>query len=103
MTSTPEQTSELAIHEPDEMGVWNEDGDLVWLPRSLYPKRIDAILWTMRQWGCSFGEVRCLSRWMRYEPHVARNGDGSIAWQEDRWWECPKDAPGAFRAWKLEG
>ncbi|MCR4338586.1 MAG: hypothetical protein NUW01_01730, partial [Gemmatimonadaceae bacterium] len=90
------------IREPDEMGVWGEWDDTVWLPRSRYPRRIDAIRWAMQQWDVALPEVSCLSRWMRYEPHVERDSDGSVLWEEDRWWECDKDLSGAFRVWRLE-
>ena len=33
----------VAVHEPDAMGVWSEEDGVVWLPRSLYPRRTDAI------------------------------------------------------------
>lgn len=89
--------------EPDEMGVWSDSGELVWLPRSLYPKRISAIVWAMETWTCGFTEVRCRARWMRYEPWISRELDGSIAWSEDQWHECEENAPGAFRVWRLEG
>ncbi len=89
-------------HEPDEMGVWAEDGELVWLPRSRYPKRIDAIRWAMSEWQCDFLSVRALARWARWQPFTARALDGSVAWSEDEWWECAKDAPGAFQVWRLE-
>lgn len=89
-------------HEPDSMGVWAEDGELVWLPRSVYPTRYDAVRWAMGEWTCEFLSVRALARWMRYKPYVARNLDGSVAWREDQWYECEKDAPGAFRVWRLE-
>lgn len=85
------------------MGVWSDGGELVWLPRSLYPKRQAAIMWAMEQWSCGFTEVRCRSRSMRYEPFVARAPDGSVAWSEDQWYECEEDTPGAFRVWRLEG
>lgn len=78
--------------EPDAMGVWSDEDATVWLPRSLYPKRIEAIRWAMEQWSCRFLDVRCLSRWMRFQ---ARD------WEE--WWiECGRDEPGAFRVWRLE-
>ena len=89
-------------HEPDHMGVWADDCELVWLPRSIYPKRIDAIRWAMDEWSCDFLEVRALARWMRWQPFSAHNLDGSVAWSEDQWYECEKDALGAFRVWRLE-
>ena len=94
-------------HEPDEMGVWSDGGDIVWLPRSQYPKRIAAIRWAMDQWGVTLPEVACLSRWLRYEPHVVggftrEDGTDDPGWSEDRWYECEQDALGAFRAWRLE-
>ncbi len=91
-----------APHEPDEMGIWNEDGDTIWLPRSLYPTRWAAIKWAMDQWTCSFLEVRCVVRWMRWTPFVARALDGSVAWSEDQWFECKPDDPSAFKVWRLE-
>ena len=38
-TDAPSKAA-LDLHEPDEMGVWSDSADIVWLPRSLYPKRI---------------------------------------------------------------
>lgn len=94
-------------HEPDAMGVWSEDDELIWLPRSVYERRIDAIRWAMDQWQVSLPEVRCRSRWMRYTPFVARGytrDDGTVdpGWSEDRWSECDRSEPGAFRVWRLE-
>jgi hypothetical protein len=83
------------------MGVWAEDGAVVWLPRSLYPKRIEAIRWAMHEWGVTLPEVSCLSRWMRYEPLMV--DDFSPGWTDDNWFsECDKDQPGACRVWRLE-
>lgn len=89
------------VHEPDHMGIWTDSGDVVWLPRSFYPKRNDAIKWGMEQFGCGFLDIRCHARWMRYEPFVARKLDGSVAWQKDEWYECSEADPGAFKVWKL--
>lgn len=81
----------VAVHEPDGMGVWSDYGE-VWLPRSAYPKRSDAIRWALDMWSCHFLDVRCLSRWMVFRPRD---------WEE--WWEeCEPDTPGAFRVWRLE-
>ena len=94
--------SETMVKLPDAMGVWSDGGDVVWLPREHYPTRMEAIRWAMREWAVTLPEVRCRSRWLRYEPHVARNADGSVAWAEDYWIECAKDEPGAFPGWRLE-
>lgn len=91
-----------AVHLPDEMGVWAEDGELIWLALAHYPKRIDAIQWAMKEWTCSLPEVRCRKRFLTYDPFTAYNLDGSVAWTEDGWRECEKDAAGAFPAWRLE-
>jgi hypothetical protein len=80
------------------MGVWEECGDTVWLPRSLYTKRSDAVKWATQEWGVHWLEVRCLSRWMRYTPYVFTDPD----YIEDQWSECQRDDPGAFRVWRLE-
>jgi hypothetical protein len=93
--------SAVEVVIPDAMGVWSEDGE-VWLPREHYPKRSDAIRWAVDQWVCRWIDVRCLSRWMRYEPLLARNFDGEVVWEEDRWFECARDFPGAFPVWRLE-
>jgi len=93
---------------PDEMGVWQDDDSVIWLPRHHYPKRIDAIRWAMDQWACHFLDVRCLSRFMQYTPHVQPtvtydNGATTYpGWSEDRWTECDKDEPAAFAVWRLE-
>lgn len=88
------------VREPDDMGIWSEDGE-IWLPRSRYPKRSAAIQFAMREWSVTFTEVSCWARWMRYEPFTAHNLDGSVAWTEDRWYECGRDEPGAFPVWRL--
>lgn len=107
MTSPPDARESL-VKEPDAMGVWNESAETVWLPRSLYPNCIDAIKWAMTEWDVTLPEVRCLSRWMRYAPHVVggyTREDGTVdpGWTEDFWIECPATEPGAFRVWRLEG
>lgn len=86
---------------PDEMGIWTDGGETIWLPKALYPKRSDAIRFAMEQFGCGFTDLRCLSRWMRYQPFTAYNLDGSVSWSEDEWCECGKDDAGAFQVWKL--
>ena len=87
-----ESAATVDLHEPDEMGVHDEYSDAIWLPRSLYPKRIDAIRWAMDFNSCAFLDVRCLSRWMRYTPEGG----------EDLWTECDPSDAGAFRVWRLE-
>lgn len=85
---------------PDAMGVWSEYGE-VWLPRALYPRRWDAIKFALDHWGADhFLDVRCLSRWMRYAPNEAPPNEAD--YPVDYWIECGKDAPGAFRVWRLE-
>lgn len=83
------------LHEPDHMGVWTDAGDTVWLPRSLYPERSQAMTWAMREWSCLYLEVRCLARWMRWD---SRPRDYPV----DLWVECEKGDDGAFRVWRLE-
>jgi hypothetical protein len=94
------------LKEPDEMGVWSEAQETVWLPRSLYPARTDAIRWAIDQWSVGWLDVRCLSRWMRYEPRVVGgftlDGRTDPGWSEDWWVECDRDDPQAFRVWRLE-
>ena len=89
-------------HEPDQMGVWDEDAETIWLPVTHYPKRIDAIRFVMHEWAVPLPEVRCRVRWMAYKPFTAYNLDGSVAWSEDQWFECEKTEPGAFKVWRLE-
>lgn len=91
------------VKRPDEMGIWSDGGDIIWLDRDQYPKRYDAIKFALEHWCCDFIDVRCVVRWMRYEPFVAHKLDGSVAWSEDQWYECEKDEPGAFKVWRLEG
>jgi len=79
------------------MGVHDEYTDVIWLPRSLYPKRSAAIRWLMDWNVCAFTEVRCLSRWMRYTPQ--QEDDEGIT---ELWTECYPYEPGAFRVWRLE-
>lgn len=87
---------------PDHMGVWSDGGEIVWLPRALYANRHAARKFAMDEWGCGFLGVYITTTWMRYEEFVARHGDGSVAWQEDRWFECDGHDPGAFKVWRLE-
>src|ERR1044072_8646227 len=81
---------------PDHMGVWSESGDLIWLPREHYPKHSDAIAFAVAEWGATWIEVRCRARFMRYDPYIAYHADGSEAWRDDLWSECPHDSRGAF-------
>jgi len=100
------QGRKCILHEPDEMGVWDEGSDTIWLPRSRYPKRSQAIQWALHQWGCDWLDVRCRSRWMRYTPRVVEgytlDGHTDPGWTEELWSECDKDEPNAFRVWRLE-
>lgn len=74
---------------PDRMGVWDEAGDTIWLPREHYPKRSAAIAFAVREWDVPWTGVRCLARHLR-----ARN---------DHWYiECSPDHPDAFPVWRLE-
>ena len=103
---TPDETPMPDVKEPDEMGVWSDDDAWIWLPRSLYPKRNDAVKWAMKQWSCHFLDVRCLSRWMVYDPRIVPpftlDGHTDPGFTEDLWSECDKATPGAFRVWRLE-
>lgn len=96
----------LPDKRPDHMGVWDEDADTIWLPREHYPKRIDAIRFAMEQWYCALPDVRCRSRWMRYQPRVVAgytlDGYTDPGYSEDQWWECEKNDPNAFQVWRLE-
>ena len=96
----------LPDKRPDEMGVWDEGSDMIWLPREHYAKRSLAIKWAMDQWSCAWLDVRCLSRWMRYTPHVnpgyTLDGYTDLGYTEDLWSECAKDEPDAFQVWRLE-
>lgn len=87
---------------PDEMGVWSDGGETVWLSRDLYPKRSGAIQWAVNQWLCDWTEVSCLSRWMRYTPHIARDAEGNELWRDDLWSECEGTDERAFSVWRLE-
>jgi hypothetical protein len=80
------------------MGVWSDVDALVWLPRSHYPRRSDAIRFALDTIGyVHWTDVRCLSRWMRWDPSE-RPDDARGDW----WVECKSDASGAFRVWRLE-
>ena len=96
----------LEDKRPDEMGVWCDDDETIWLPREHYPKRSQAIRWAVDQWTCDWLDVRCLSRWMRYTPRVVGpfdlDGFTDPGYTEDLWSECAKDEPNAFRVWRLE-
>jgi hypothetical protein len=76
---------------PDAMGVHSEDGT-IWLPRSLYPKRADAMSMVAEHSGALFIQVRARARWMRYSPRA------TVEW----WVECAKYEPGAFPVWRCE-
>lgn len=89
-----------ALHEPDRMGVWRENGETIWLPRSLYPTRASARTFCLSEadWPCAWIEVRVLARWMRHAPERDE-------WNEyggEYWIECGRDEPGAFRVWRCE-
>ncbi len=90
------------LHGLDALGVWSEDGWPIWLPLHFTPRRSDAIAWAVSEFHMTWPEVRCRKRWMRYEPYIAHNADGSEAWRDDLWSECAADAPGAFQVWRLE-
>lgn len=91
---------------PDEMGVWSEDG-VIWVTREHYPTRWDAIKFGMEHLETyCLPDVRCRSRYMRYQPHVVPpfewDGRKDPGYTDDEWYECAPDADGAFRVWRLE-
>ena len=86
----------------DAMGVWDEDSETVWLPRTHYARRIDAIVWAMQEWAVSLPEVRCRSRWLRYAPREYRDEHGRVYDVEDWWVECDRGVAGAQAVWRLE-
>lgn len=86
---------------PDHMGVWSDDGDPVWLPREHYPTRTEARYFAMRELDAMFMEVKVLSRWMRYDPHIAGTREEPL-WWDDLWVECDRSEPNAFPVWRVE-
>lgn len=97
----------VEIKIPDRMGVWSEYDETIWLPREHYPTRWDAIKFAMQEWGTHhLPDVRCLSRYMRYDPHVVEpfewDGRKDPGYTEDLWIECSGNDEGAFRVWRLE-
>lgn len=92
---------------PDRMGAWDEDGEVVYLPKVHYPNRHNARKFMMDECGLQFIEIRVLARYMKYEPREYANGkfvDG--IWIEldpiiEDWWvECDPSDEGAFPVWK---
>ena len=78
------------VHEPDEMGFGYED-ETIWLPRSRYPKRADAMKFYAEHTGVRYIEVTALARWAVHDPQP----------HEPEWWaECPRGTPGAFQVWR---
>ena len=95
-------SSTIEPHLPDSMGIWSEDGE-VWLAKEHYPKRSQAIMFAMKHFGCGFIEVRCRSRWMRYDPQeYPESVEPLVFITEDFWVECDKDHPAAFPVWRCE-
>lgn len=86
---------------PDEMGIWANDGEIVWLTRELYPTRTSARQFAMREMETDFLGVRVLARYMRYAPIIAGTPEEPI-WWDDWWIECEKDTEHAFPVWRLE-
>jgi hypothetical protein len=77
-------------YEPDEMGIHGDDGQ-VWLPKSRYPKRGDAIKWYAEFAGVPKGEITVRTRWMKHDPQP----------HESEWWAiCARNTPGAFPVWE---
>ena len=92
-THDASSAARVLTKQPDHMGAWSDGGDIVWLPRSLYPKRSGAIKWAVDEFDAMWTDVRCTTVWMRYEPEGG----------EDFWREVEDGfAPDAFRAWRLE-
>jgi len=81
-----------APHEPDEMGVHSDDG-VVWLPKSRYPTRWDAIKWYAEFTGVPKKEIIARTRWMVHDPQP----------HDYEWWAvCTPKTTGAFAVWECQ-
>jgi hypothetical protein len=80
------------VRLPDEMGVWSDGGDVVWLPTRYYPSRRGAFRFAREHWQATPRDVYVTHTWMRFQPRE---------WEE-RWVECEGDERGAFACWRIE-
>lgn len=86
-------TAANAQRLPDEMGIWSDGGDQVWLPLRYYPNRLGAYRFARENWQAHPRDIFVTRTWMRFDAEI----DG-----EERWVECDGHAPGAFKCWQLE-
>lgn len=87
-----------APHEPDEMGAWDDGGQVAWLPRSRYPLRPRAMRFYGGLMGVRWIDVRCVARHMRHAPELPEAAE----FGGEYWTECAPDEPGAFPVWRCE-
>jgi hypothetical protein len=88
--------NKVDLHLPDTMGVWEDDGGRVWLPKEYYPTQADARRFMMEYCDTTYIEPRVLSRHMKYQPRV----EGIFI--EDWWVVCDADDEAAFPVWECE-
>ena len=77
-----------------DMGIWFNDGELIWLPKEFYPTRNDAKRFAVGEAGYDWIDVRVRTRWAKEtEP---------VGIQFDKWYgPAEKDEPGAFEVWEV--
>ena len=86
-----------AIHMPDAMGAWNDDGT-AWIPRKFYATRNQARFFYATFVGCDYVEVEARARYARHAP----DEPGAEEFGGEFWVECSKDELAAFPVWRVE-
>ena len=90
---TPLAPPEELLSELD-MGIWEDGGTTVWLPRKLWPTRVDAKRFALLELDHHWVDTRLRLVMMRATDDQAR---------EVFYERCGRDDPGAFECWELDG
>jgi hypothetical protein len=81
----------------DQMGAWNDDMSVAWLPVAYYPTRGKARQMFDAEtgpWGADWTKIRVVKRYVKPDPNYHAS-EGLIA-------QCAKDDPEAFPVWRVE-
>lgn len=85
----------------DKFGAWNEDGDEGWLPKEFHPTRGKAKIFSCKEFGFDFLELRCETQWVRPIERTEDNAQDYFWWCDVLWIDCGANHPEAVEVWHI--